>query len=167
MKNYLLFFLAFYSPIIFGQVELFENPLISNDEAFGIAISPKGDDLLYVNSFGGRDTLRIYHSKKINGKWQKPEPSFFSNDRINQIDPSYSPDGENILINAYVSDAKQYDVYLLVLQLSFPSSMPFILSPRFFFPLLASSRLPSHPFPPPRQHPNKVPFHACTSATHA
>tara|TARA_Y100000385_G_C12974681_1_gene585619 strand:+ start:123 stop:980 length:858 start_codon:yes stop_codon:yes gene_type:complete len=113
MKNYLLFFLAFYSPIIFGQVELFEKPLISNDEAFGIAISPKGDDLLYVNSFGGRDTLRIYHSKKINGKWQKPEPSFFSNDRFNQIDPSYSPDGENILINAYVSEAKRYDVYLL------------------------------------------------------
>jgi Tol biopolymer transport system component len=85
--------------------------LISNGEVFGIAISPLGDELFYVNAYGGRDSLHIFHSKKLNDEWQKPQPTSFSIDNINQIDPSFSPDGKTLLINAYISDDKKYDVY--------------------------------------------------------
>ena len=111
MKYTIAFCFSIYSILSVGQVQIFEKELISNGEVFGIAISPLGNELFYVNAYGGRDSLHIFHSKKLNDQWQKPQAASFSIDNINQIDPSFSPDGKTLLINAYVSDDKKYDVY--------------------------------------------------------
>ncbi len=64
-KKTVLFYLIFIiGNAAFAQAKLFEPKRISNDQAFGLAIAPNGQELFYVNSYGGRDTLRIFPSKK-------------------------------------------------------------------------------------------------------
>ncbi|MEQ8711735.1 MAG: hypothetical protein RIC80_01895 [Cyclobacteriaceae bacterium] len=98
---------------VLGQVALFEPGRISDNQAFGIALAPDGNYLLYVKSYGGRDTLKIFQSHKVRGTWQKPEPAFFDVPTENQIDPAFSPDGNTILYNAVTSEESGYDVYTL------------------------------------------------------
>lgn len=113
MKNIAVCSFLFYANYSFGQVELFEPNLISNNQEFGMTISPDGKHLLFVRAFGGRDSLRIFQSQKINGKWQKPQAAFFSSKGVNQIDPSFSPDGAMILINSIKKDRQDYDVFVI------------------------------------------------------
>lgn len=100
------------SKITIGQVKLFEPTLISNNQSFGLTISPDGKEVFFVNSFGGRDTLQIYQSKKINGQWTKPALASFSDTRFKQIDPIFSPDGKSILFNALTSGENSFDIYI-------------------------------------------------------
>jgi Tol biopolymer transport system component len=95
----------------YAQVEIFEPGLISDNDAFGIAISPDNKHLFYVKSYGGRDTLRIYTSHRKNGQWHKPVPAFFNNDQYPHIDPSFSPDGKIILYNVSKDSARGFDIY--------------------------------------------------------
>lgn len=112
-KITLLFCMLASSAISMGQAKIFEPILISDNTAFGLTISPNGKELLYVNSFGGRDTLQLFQSKKIKGLWQIPEPAFFSDARLKQIDPFISPDGNTILFNSRTSEQKNFDVYAI------------------------------------------------------
>lgn len=107
---YLLTFILI-SNIAFGQVNLFEPNLISDNQAFGLTISPSGKELFFVKSFGGRDTLQIYQSLKVNGKWQKPILASFSDTRYKQIDPAFSSDGRTILFNSLSTKENSFDIY--------------------------------------------------------
>ena len=113
IKKCFISMLLSYSTLTFCQIEMFEKGLISNDDAFGLSLSVDGNELLYVKAYGGRDSLRLFHSKKINGIWQQPIISPFFEKGVNQIDPSYSPDGKSILINALVKEKNGYDVYMI------------------------------------------------------
>lgn len=99
--------------IAVGQAKIFEPGLISDNQAFGLTISPNGKELLFVKSYGGRDTLQIYQSSKINGVWQKPVLAFFADPNYKQIDPAFSPDGKTILFNSLTSAQYSFDIYAL------------------------------------------------------
>ena len=97
MKSFILrLFIILAATPIFAQssVEIFEPTAISKDDVFGLTISPDGKEAFWVNSNGGRDTLTIMHSHKLNGKWQKQETAAFSGNKSwKDIDPMFSPDG--------------------------------------------------------------------------
>lgn len=96
-----------------AQVELFEQGLLSNGQQFGMTISRDGDELFYVKAYGGRDSLRIFRSERLDGKWQEPSLAPFSEKGRNQIDPALSPDGSTMLINAIEPGREDYDIYLV------------------------------------------------------
>ncbi|MEJ7693049.1 hypothetical protein [Daejeonella sp.] len=100
------------SNIVFGQVKLFESGLISDNQSFGLTISPNGKELLFVKAFGGRDTLQIFYSTNVNGTWQKPILASFADTRYRQIDPVFSPDGQTVLFNSLTSIENSFDVYV-------------------------------------------------------
>ncbi|MEO6219618.1 MAG: hypothetical protein ABIO81_04260 [Ginsengibacter sp.] len=101
------------SKISFGQVKIFAPNLISDNKAFGLTISASGKELLYVKSFGGRDSLQIFQSKKVKGKWKNPELAFFADTNFKQIDPAFSPDGNSILFNSLTSKESSFDIYII------------------------------------------------------
>ncbi len=100
------------SNISFGQAKLFEPNLISDNQSFGLTISPKGNELFFIRAFGGRDTLQIYYSTKVKGKWQQPKLAPFADTRFKEIDPAFSPDGNTVLFNALTSDKNSFDIYI-------------------------------------------------------
>jgi len=114
MGKYILTILSTFliTNIAMGQVEVFEPNLISNNKSFGLTISPNGKELFYVKSFGGRDTLQIYQSKKVNNRWMKPELAVFANTNFKQIDPTFSPNGNSILFNSLTSKESNFDIYI-------------------------------------------------------
>ncbi len=111
MKTIILYISFSFVNLCFPQVEMFEKGLISDNQVFGITMSPDGESVLFVKAFGGRDTLQLYQAKKINEKWQQPQLAFFSNTSVKQIDPSFSPDGNTILFNQLNSEENNYNVY--------------------------------------------------------
>lgn len=113
MKITVLSLVLIVSSLSYSQAKIFQPGLISNNEEFGMSISPDGKNLLFVKAYGGRDTLHIYESSRVNGKWQKPQLAFFSSQGVNQIDPFYSPDGTVILINAIKRNRTDYDVFAI------------------------------------------------------
>ncbi|MEO9483021.1 MAG: hypothetical protein ABJG47_06225 [Ekhidna sp.] len=111
--NKILFLATLFGRFIcFSQVQVFEKN-ISNDEVFGMSISPDGEEMLFVRAYGGRDSLQIFQSVKEGDDWSDPKKASFSIDGINQIDPSYSPDGRLILINMIKEEENGYDVYVM------------------------------------------------------
>ena len=108
---YVLIFVVF-SSIAFGQVKLFEPQLIPKNQSFGLAVSPNGKELLFVRSYGGRDTLQIFYSKKVNGQWEKPTLASFADTRYKQIDPAFSHDGKTVLFNSLTSPENNFDIYI-------------------------------------------------------
>lgn len=102
-----------------NQPEIFAKEMISNGKVFGLSITPDGNKVYFVNSSGGRKTLRIMESEKINGKWQQPKPAFFSDPKFREIDPFVSPDGNTILYNTRkslaknTSDDKDLDIWMV------------------------------------------------------
>lgn len=111
MKWIFLFKLVLVSAMTFGQAKLFEPEMVSDNQAFGLTISPNGKELFYVKSFGGRDTLQIFYSQKINGKWQKPTLAPFADRGYRQIDPAFSPDGQIVLFNSLSNTDSSFDIF--------------------------------------------------------
>jgi Tol biopolymer transport system component len=111
MKQFTIAITFFISTISFGQSKVFEPNLITNNDTFGVTVSPDGEMLLYTKAYNGRDTLRIFQSQKINGQWQKPELAFFADIKFKQIDPTFSPDGKTILYNTLESAENSFDVF--------------------------------------------------------
>jgi len=95
----------------------FEIEGINKNGVFGLTISPDGKEAFWVNSNGGRDTLAIMQSKKVNEKWQKPEIAKFSENLTwKNIDPMFSPDGKTLLFQSNrpvegKSDRKRFDIW--------------------------------------------------------
>src|SRR6476620_8998296 len=100
MKQFTIVCSFFITTFAFGQIKQFEPNLITDNDAFGVTISPDGNMLLYTKAYGGRDSLRIFQSRKINNQWQKPELAFFADPKYKQIDPAFSSDGKTILYNS-------------------------------------------------------------------
>jgi hypothetical protein len=96
---------------------IFETGKISNNGVFGLTISPDGNEAFWVNSRGGRDSLTIMQSHKINGQWQSASiASFSENKRWKDIDPMFSPDGKTILFQSTrpvegKPDRKGFDIW--------------------------------------------------------
>lgn len=136
MKTYLLFpllFISVYSIAQSGEKPIFSNsnssdvtpvlfsPGIISDE-FGnrdMAISPSGDELFYTLQYlGGRSFSTIMHSKRINGKWSKPEVASFCG-RYNDLEPAFSPDGKRLYfvsnrpVNDTSAKAKDFDIWFI------------------------------------------------------
>ncbi|MCL6265690.1 TolB family protein [Flagellimonas myxillae] len=113
MQFKLLVFCLLISYAALGQVKMFEPNAISDNQSFGISISPDGNNLLFVRAYGGRDSLHLFESKQIKGKWQNPGKAFFAKPNYNEIDPSFAPDGSFILYNSLVNEDDGYDVFVL------------------------------------------------------
>ncbi len=122
MKSFIFrLFIVLAATPIFAQAnaELFEPTTISKDDVFGLTISPDGKEAFWVNSNGGRDTLTIMQSHKLNGKWQKPEIASFSvNKSWKDIDPMFSPDGKTLLFQSNrpvegKPDRKGFDIWAI------------------------------------------------------
>jgi Tol biopolymer transport system component len=94
-----------------AQSKLFAPGIVSKGSQFGMAMAPNGNTVFYVQSYGGRDTLRIYQSQRIKRKWQKPYLAFFADTQFKQIDPTISPDGKTILFNSLANPEKGFDIY--------------------------------------------------------
>ncbi len=101
------------------QATLFEEKTISNNGAFGLTISPDGNESFWVNSNGGRDTLTIMQRKKLDGKWQSPEIAFFSKNKSwKDVDPMFSPDGKILFFQSNrpvqgFPDRKGFDIWAI------------------------------------------------------
>ncbi len=113
-----LFSLLFATSILAqNKVTLFEPTKISNNGEFGLSISPDGNEAFWVNSNGGRDTLSILHSRKINGKWETGTAASFSeNKNWKDVDPMFSPDGKTLLFQSNrpvegKPDRKGFDIW--------------------------------------------------------
>jgi hypothetical protein len=122
MKSFVFrLFIVLAATPIFAQTnaELFEPTTISKDGVFGLTVSPDGKEAFWVNSNGGRDTLTIMQSHKLNGKWQKPEIASFSVNKIwKDIDPMFSPDGKMLLFQSNrpvegKPDRKGFDIWAI------------------------------------------------------
>lgn len=104
MKPILVIVLLSLHLFLFAQKEpvKFEPGKISNGGVFGLTISPDGNTALWVESNGGRDTLVIKESHKINGVWQEPVIASFSTTTAawKDVDPIFSPDGQQVLFQS-------------------------------------------------------------------
>ncbi len=98
-----------------AQPELFLPEVFPTDEAFGLALSPDENELFFVHSHGGRDSLRLMYAVKRNGQWMKPVPSPFIKGKFNVIDPAFTPNGKTLLYNSNqpLKDGRKrnYDIY--------------------------------------------------------
>ncbi len=98
-------------------VKLFQPHIIPQGQAFGLTMSPDGNTAYFVHSFGGRQRLELMQSEKINGQWTTPQPAFFSERGIREIDPFVSADGHIILYNSRRTNDQQkekdLDVWML------------------------------------------------------
>jgi hypothetical protein len=120
MKSFFLsLFLVTFTTSITAQktATIFEPKKISNNGVFGLTISPDGNEAFWVNSRGGRDSLTIMQSHKLNGQWQSGTvASFSTNKGWKDIDPMFSPDGKTILFQSNrpvegKPDRKGFDIW--------------------------------------------------------
>ena len=111
----LLFVFAMWCASVQAQPQLFLPEVFPTDEAFGLALSPDENELFFVHSHGGRDSLRLMYAVKRNGKWMKPVPAPFIKGKFNIIDPAFTPDGKTLLYNSNqpLPDGKRrnFDIY--------------------------------------------------------
>jgi len=80
-----------------------------------MAISPKGDELFYTIQYrGGFAFSVIMYSKKVNGKWTKPEVASFSG-QYNDEEPAFSPDGDKLYFSSNRpitgTEKKDFDIW--------------------------------------------------------
>lgn len=103
MRLFFCSFFVLFTTLVIAQdkATVFESTKISTNGVFGLTISPDGNEAFWVNSNGGRDTLSILHSRKVDGKWEKGTTANFSeNKNWKDIDPMFSPDGKTILFQS-------------------------------------------------------------------
>jgi Tol biopolymer transport system component len=80
----------------FIKPEIFAEGIISNGfHEHSLAISPDGNEVLYVISDSWFSFYRIVHQKRIENVWQRTEISSFSSD-YSDLGPSFSPDGTKL-----------------------------------------------------------------------
>jgi Tol biopolymer transport system component len=100
---------------------LFAPNIISNDLGNrDMAISPEGDELFYTIQYGRGLISVIMHSKKMNGKWSKPEIASFSG-IYNDLEPAFSFDGTKLFFvsNRALNNGnatKDYDIWFVTKQ---------------------------------------------------
>lgn len=79
-----------------------------------MAISPLGDEIFYTNQYRGGVFSTIMYSRKINGKWSKPEVASFCS-RYNDLEPAFSSDGSKLFFASSrpvsVDAQKDYDIW--------------------------------------------------------
>lgn len=82
---------------------LFEPGNLSKHGEFGLTISPDGLQAAWVQSNGGRDSLIIMESRKVDGHWQAPRVAEFSGKLASgwkDIDPMFTPDGTQVIFQS-------------------------------------------------------------------
>ena len=81
-----------------------------------MAISPAEDEIFYTIQYRGFTISVIMQSKKINGKWSKPEVAPFSG-QFSDLEPAFSPDGSRLYFssNRPVSGTgkKDFDIWYI------------------------------------------------------
>jgi hypothetical protein len=102
------------------QPALFAPGLVSDE--FGnrdMAISPSGSELFYTLQYlSGRGLSTIMYSKKVNGKWSKPEVAPFCG-KYSDLEPAFSPDGKRLYFvsNRSLDDtllkSKDFDIWFV------------------------------------------------------
>lgn len=108
---FFMFFLVIQQVPAYSQARLFEPDVISTDQVFGGSFTPDGREVYFTMSWGGRDSLQIFHSRKIKGIWEKPTPVSFGNRKWKQIDPFVSPDGKTLLFNSNENGTSDFDIF--------------------------------------------------------
>lgn len=106
----------FNQPPAQNKAVLFAPGIISDE--FGnrdMAISPKGDELFYTLQFNYGMISTILYSKKVKGKWTKPEVASFCG-KYKDLEPSFSYDGNTLYFssNRPLTDTgkeKDYDIW--------------------------------------------------------
>ena len=106
----------FNQPLPGKDPQLFAPGVISDE--FGnrdMAVSPNGDEIFYTLQYqSGRAFSTIMHTKKINGKWTKPEVASFCG-LYNDLEPAFSPDGSKLYFvsnrSLSANEAKDYDIW--------------------------------------------------------
>lgn len=117
----LIISLSLFTSQIFGQAKLFAPEIFKTNDVFGLAISPDGKEIFFVKSWGGRDSLSIYHAKKgTDNQWTEPVRASFScaKSGIKEIDPIFSPDGRTLIFNStrptpQNPDKKDFDIWIV------------------------------------------------------
>lgn len=85
-----------------AQPKKFGEGTLPSDRVFGIAVSPDGKAIYFVNSRGGRDTMTIESARFQEKTLSAPSPVPFSKNPgvWKDIDPFVSPDGRLMLFNS-------------------------------------------------------------------
>ncbi|MCU0393214.1 MAG: hypothetical protein MUE81_19045 [Thermoflexibacter sp.] len=104
-----------------AQVKPFAPEIFKDKDVFGLTVSPDGKEIFFVKSWGGRDSLAIFHAKKTtDNQWTEPVKASFSNQRneFKDIDPIFSPDGRTLLFNStrpkpQNPDNKDFDIWMV------------------------------------------------------
>jgi len=112
-----VFLFLFNSTALLSQSKVFENEAMPKNQAFGLALSKDHQKLLFVKSFGGRDTMSIYEADFIKNKWARSTRAPFSIQpgKVKDIDPFFSPKGDLVLFNSnrqsVDSTVKDFDIW--------------------------------------------------------
>ena len=99
-----------------NKVKMFSPGVISDE--FGnrdMAISPKGDELFYTMQYNYGMFSTILYSKKINGKWSRPEIAGFCG-KYKDLEPAFSFDGTKLYFSSDrpltdTGSEKDYDIW--------------------------------------------------------
>jgi Tol biopolymer transport system component len=96
--------------------ELFAKEIISTQfNELNSSFSPDGNTFLYTIA---NNSYTIFISKRVNGKWSKPQIAPFSGQH-SDADPFFSPDGKRIYFISYrpidknIKEKNDFDIWFL------------------------------------------------------
>src|SRR5256885_5938312 len=106
----------FNQPLSQNKASVFAPGIISDE--FGnrdMAISREGDEMFYTLQYNYGMISTIMYSKKINGKWTKPEIAAFCG-KYKDLEPSFSYDGNTLYFSSDrpltdTGKEKDYDIW--------------------------------------------------------
>ncbi|MDJ1504504.1 hypothetical protein [Xanthocytophaga agilis] len=108
--------LYFWIDASIGQTRVVAPDTISTNDVFGLTLNADQTEAFWVKSWGGRDSLMILTSHKVNNHWSTPQPAPFSvtTRKFKDIDPFFAPDGKTILFNSNrFNDPKNFDIWIV------------------------------------------------------